>query len=164
MKARNRYESDQAVEAMKRRGLKVQSVNPALEMEWRQAAEQAYPQIRGRIVPAEQFDDVKRLLSEYKESHAFSSRGRRDDGLYSAIVVVVPLLVPLGRAYGIDPIHLGVIFLANLELGYLIPPVGENLFISSYRFNKPIGEVYRATVPMILIFLVAVLLSHTFRP
>ena len=57
--------------------------------------------------------------------------------IYSAIVVVVPLIVPIGAAFGIDPVHLGIIFLANLELGYLTPPVGMNLFLSSYRFNKP---------------------------
>ncbi|MGZ5494096.1 MAG: TRAP transporter large permease, partial [Thermoanaerobaculia bacterium] len=64
--------------------------------------------------------------------------------IYSAIIVVVPLIVPLGVAFGIDPIHLGIIFLTNLELGYLVPPVGENLFIAAYRFNKPIGELVRA--------------------
>lgn len=78
--------------------------------------------------------------------------------IYSAIIVVVPLLVPLGVAYGIDPIHLGVIFLANLELGYLMPPVGENLFISSYRFNKPLREVYQACRPMILVYLAGVVI------
>lgn len=78
--------------------------------------------------------------------------------VYSAIVVVVPLLVPLGAAFGIDPVHLGVIFLANLQLGYLTPPVGMNLFISSYRFDKPLLEVYRAAVPMLVIFLLGVLL------
>lgn len=60
--------------------------------------------------------------------------------IFSAIVVVVPLIVPLGVAFGIDPIHLGIIFLANLQLGYLTPPVGMNLFLSSYRFNKPIDR------------------------
>ncbi len=67
--------------------------------------------------------------------------------IYAAIVVVVPLLVPLGVAFGIDPIHLGIIFLANMELGFLCPPVGLNLLLSSYRFNKPMAEVTRATIP-----------------
>ena len=67
--------------------------------------------------------------------------------IYAAIVVVVPLLVPLGVAFGIDPIHLGIIFLANMELGFLCPPVGLNLLLSSYRFNKPMSEVTRATMP-----------------
>jgi C4-dicarboxylate transporter DctM subunit len=66
--------------------------------------------------------------------------------IYSAIVVVVPLLVPMGTAFGIEPLHLGVIFLANLELGYLTPPVGMNLFLASYRFNKPVPEVVRASL------------------
>ncbi|MGH7677231.1 MAG: TRAP transporter large permease [Gemmatimonadaceae bacterium] len=78
--------------------------------------------------------------------------------VYSAIVIVVPLLVPLGRAFGVEPIHLGIIFLANLELGYLHPPVGQNLFLSSMRFNKPIMEVFWATLPMLIVFLVGVLL------
>jgi len=59
---------------------------------------------------------------------------------------VVPLLVPMATAFGIEPLHLGVIFLANLELGYLTPPVGMNLFLSSYRFNKPVPEVVRASL------------------
>jgi tripartite ATP-independent transporter DctM subunit len=78
--------------------------------------------------------------------------------IYSAIIVVVRLIIPLGAAYGIDPIHLGIIFLANLELGYLTPPVGMNLFLSSYRFNKPLSEVYRATFPILLVLLAGVLL------
>jgi C4-dicarboxylate transporter DctM subunit len=78
--------------------------------------------------------------------------------VYSATVIVVPLLVPLGKAFGIDPIHLGIIFLANLELGYLHPPVGQNLFLSSLRFNKPVTEVFWATLPMLVVFLIGVLL------
>lgn len=78
--------------------------------------------------------------------------------IYSAIVVVVPLLVPLGNAFGINPVHLGIVFLANLELGYLTPPVGMNLFLASYRFNKPLSLVYRAVIPMLMIRLVLVLL------
>ena len=78
--------------------------------------------------------------------------------IYSAIVVVVPLIAPLGLAFGIDPLHLGVIFLTNLELGYLTPPVGMNLFLASYRFKRPLGEVYRAAVPFLLIRAAAVLL------
>lgn len=78
--------------------------------------------------------------------------------IYSAIVVVVPLIAPLGAAFGVDPVHLGILFLTNLQLGYLMPPVGENLFISAYRFDKPIGMIYRACIPMILIFSGATLL------
>jgi C4-dicarboxylate transporter DctM subunit len=84
--------------------------------------------------------------------------------IYAAIVVVVPLLVPLGVAFGLDPIHLGIIFLANMELGFLCPPVGLNLLLSSYRFNKPIAEVTRATTPMLLLLLVGVLLITYFPP
>lgn len=78
--------------------------------------------------------------------------------IFSATVVVAPLLVPLGLAYGIDPVHLGIIFIANLELGYLTPPVGLNLFIASYRFERPIGEVARAVLPLLLIYAVGVVL------
>ena len=78
--------------------------------------------------------------------------------IFSAIVVVVPLIIPMGLAYGIDPIHLGIIFLANLELGYLTPPVGMNLFLASYRFDKPLTEVYRSVIPMFLVLLAGVLL------
>jgi tripartite ATP-independent transporter DctM subunit len=78
--------------------------------------------------------------------------------IYSAIIVVVPLIVPLGVAFGIDPIHLGIIFLSNLELGYLVPPVGENLFIAAYRFDKPVGELAKAVLPFVGILLVGVAL------
>src|SRR4029078_7483444 len=78
--------------------------------------------------------------------------------IYSAIIVVVPLLVPLGVAFGIDPIHLGVIFLANLELGYLTPPVGMNLFLASYRFRKPMAQVMRSVLPLLAVMALAVLL------
>jgi tripartite ATP-independent transporter DctM subunit len=78
--------------------------------------------------------------------------------IFSAIVVVVPLIVPLGLAYGIHPVHLGIIFIANLELGYITPPVGLNLFLASYRFKKPLLEVARAAVPMLLILGIGVLL------
>ena len=78
--------------------------------------------------------------------------------IYAAIVVVVPLLVPLGLAFGIDPIHLGIIFLANMELGFLAPPVGLNLLLASYRFNKPMVEVMRAVLPMLGVQFVGVLL------
>ena len=78
--------------------------------------------------------------------------------IYSAIVVVVPLIVPMALVFGVDPIHLGIIFLANLEIGFLMPPVGVNLFLSSYRFQKPMGTVVRAVLPMIVVLLVGVLL------
>lgn len=78
--------------------------------------------------------------------------------IYAAIVVVVPLLIPIGNAFGIHPIHLGIIFLANMELGFLAPPVGLNLLLSSYRFQKPVGEVTRASLPMLAVMVIGVLL------
>jgi tripartite ATP-independent transporter DctM subunit len=78
--------------------------------------------------------------------------------IYPAIVVEVPLLVPLGLAYHIDPVRLGIIFLANMELGYLTPPVGLNLLMSSYRFKKPVPEVLRSVLPVVLVMVLGVLL------
>jgi tripartite ATP-independent transporter DctM subunit len=78
--------------------------------------------------------------------------------IFSSIIVVVPLIVPIASHFQVDPIHLGIIFIANSELGYLTPPVGENLFVASYRFNKPILELARAMLPMYLILLIGVLL------
>jgi C4-dicarboxylate transporter, DctM subunit len=77
--------------------------------------------------------------------------------IFSATIVVVPLIVPLGLAYDIHPVHLGIIFIANLELGYLTPPVGMNLFLASYRFKRPLLEVWRASLPMLLILGLGVL-------
>jgi tripartite ATP-independent transporter DctM subunit len=71
--------------------------------------------------------------------------------VFSAIIILTPLVVPLGVAYGIDPIHLGVIFLANLELGFLFPPVGLNLFLSSSRFGKPMTTLYGNVMPFLAI-------------
>ena len=78
--------------------------------------------------------------------------------IFSAIVVLVPLIVPLGQAFGIHPVHLGLVFLANLELGYLTPPVGMNLFFSATRFKRPVMEVYRAVLPLFVLLSVGVLL------
>jgi TRAP-type C4-dicarboxylate transport system permease large subunit len=64
----------------------------------------------------------------------------------------------MGQAFGIDPLHLGIVFLANLELGFLTPPVGMNLFLASYRLKKPMPEVYRAVLPMLVVLFVGVLL------
>jgi tripartite ATP-independent transporter DctM subunit len=83
--------------------------------------------------------------------------------IYTAIVVLVPLVVPLGYAFGIHPVHLGIIFLANLELGYLTPPVGMNLFFASYRFDKPIAEVFRAIIPLFAALCLGVL-AITYMP
>jgi tripartite ATP-independent transporter DctM subunit len=78
--------------------------------------------------------------------------------MYAAIVIEVPLLIPLGVAYHINPIHLGIVFLANMELGYLTPPVGLNALISSYRFKKPLSEVLLAVLPIDIVLFVGVML------
>jgi tripartite ATP-independent transporter DctM subunit len=83
--------------------------------------------------------------------------------IFSAILVFLPLVVPLGAAYGIDPIHLGIIFLINLEAGFLTPPVGMNLFLASYRFDKPFVQICRNVFPFLLIQL-AVVLIVTYMP
>ncbi|MCL2264475.1 MAG: TRAP transporter large permease subunit [Treponema sp.] len=78
--------------------------------------------------------------------------------IFSAILVLLPLVVPLGVAYGIDPLHLGIIFIINLEAGFLTPPVGINLFLASYRFGKPFVEICRYVAPFLLVRIVVVLL------
>jgi tripartite ATP-independent transporter DctM subunit len=78
--------------------------------------------------------------------------------IFSALVLMVPLLLPVAIQYGIHPVHLGIIFLANMQIGYFTPPVGMNLFIASYRFDRPVTEIYRATLPWFLLLLGAVLL------
>jgi C4-dicarboxylate transporter DctM subunit len=79
-------------------------------------------------------------------------------GIFSALVVVVPLLSPIAQAYGIDPIHLGIIFLTNLEIGASIPPLGLNLFIASIRFERPVLKLYVASLPFIAMLLIALAL------
>lgn len=83
--------------------------------------------------------------------------------IFSAIVVVVPLIVPAAAQFHIDPYHLGVIFLLNLEIGYLMPPAGLNLFIAAFRFERPLTELYRAVLPFILVMIAALALV-TFVP
>jgi TRAP-type C4-dicarboxylate transport system permease large subunit len=78
--------------------------------------------------------------------------------IFSAIALVVPLILPIASTFGVNQVHLGIVFLAAMELGYLTPPVGLNLFISSYRFDKPILHVYSATFPFLLILLLSVIL------
>ena len=78
--------------------------------------------------------------------------------IFSSIVLIVPLLLPMAVGYEIDPVHFGIIFLANLQLGYLPPPVGIDLFIASYRFKRPIVELFRATLPWFLLLAVSVIL------
>lgn len=78
--------------------------------------------------------------------------------IFSAIIVFVPLILPIAKAFGVDPVHLGIIVLANLEIGYSTPPVGINLFLGSLRFNKPIVALYRAALPFLVIYLIALLI------
>ncbi len=78
--------------------------------------------------------------------------------IFSATIVVVPLIAPVAKEFGVNPIHLGIIFLTNLEIGYMTPPVGLNLFISSFRFNKPITYLYRASWPFLVAMLVALMI------
>jgi tripartite ATP-independent transporter DctM subunit len=83
--------------------------------------------------------------------------------IFSAIVLVVPLMLPVALQFGVDPVHLGIIFLATMQLGYLTPPVGLNLFIASYRFDRPIIAIYLSTLPFFFILLISVLII-TFWP
>jgi tripartite ATP-independent transporter DctM subunit len=82
--------------------------------------------------------------------------------IFSALVIMVPLLLPVAVGYGIHPVHLGIIFLANMQIGYFTPPVGMNLFIASYRFKKPLTELYAATLPFLLVLLLALMLITYF--
>jgi len=83
--------------------------------------------------------------------------------IFSAIVLVVPLILPIAAGFGVNEVHLGIVFLAAMQLGYLTPPVGLNLFIASFRFEKPIMHVYSATFPFLLILMLSVILI-TFWP
>ena len=78
--------------------------------------------------------------------------------IFSALVIMIPLIVPLALRFGVDPVHLGIIFLANMQIGYFTPPIGMNLFIASYRFRKPVTELYRATIPFMFVLLFALVL------
>ena len=81
--------------------------------------------------------------------------------IFSAIIVIVPLISPLGHYFGVDPVHLAIIFIANLELGFLTPPVGMNLFLAAYRFDKSMPLIYKATLPFFVIrFLVVLLITY----
>ena len=77
--------------------------------------------------------------------------------------LIVPLIVPMAAAYGIHPVPLGVIFLANMQLGYLMPPMGENLFLSAYRFKMSLPQIYHSTIPYVVILGITILLI-TFLP
>lgn len=77
--------------------------------------------------------------------------------IFAALIIMIPLLLPVAMGYGVDPVHLGIIFLANMQIGYFTPPVGMNLFIASIRFRKPIAELWSASLPFFLVLLAAVL-------
>lgn len=78
--------------------------------------------------------------------------------IFSALVIMIPLIVPMAMQFGVDPVHLGIIFLANMQIGYFTPPIGMNLFIASYRFKRSITELYEATIPFMLVLLVALVI------
>lgn len=83
--------------------------------------------------------------------------------IFAALVIMVPLILPVAMSYGINPVHLGIIFVANMQIGYFTPPVGMNLFIASYRFKRSIHELYVATLPFMLVLLL-VLIAITYVP
>ena len=76
--------------------------------------------------------------------------------IFSAIVLVVPLILPVATQFGIDPVHLGIVFLATMQLGYITPPIGLNLFIAGYRFDRPIVNIYLSTLPFFIFLMIAV--------
>ncbi|MDX1805249.1 MAG: TRAP transporter large permease subunit, partial [Alcanivorax sp.] len=78
--------------------------------------------------------------------------------IFAALVIMVPLILPVALRYGIDPVHLGIIFVANMQIGYITPPVGMNLFIASYRFKRKVTELFVSTIPFMLVLIVALLL------
>ena len=82
--------------------------------------------------------------------------------IFSALVLIVPLILPIANEYGIDPIHLGIIFLTNLQIGYCTPPVGLNLFLASYRFEKPVSELYKSTLPFLGLLLITLVIITYF--
>ena len=114
--------------------------------------------------------EVPQLLFEFTQAHIESTwrfllllnimllvLGAMLD-IFSALVIMVPLLLPVAVGYGIHPVHLGIIFLANMQIGYFTPPIGMNLFIASYRFKKPLLELYAACWPFMVVLLVALAL------
>jgi len=82
--------------------------------------------------------------------------------IFSALVLIVPLILPIAIGYGVDPVHLGIIFLTNLQIGYCTPPVGLNLFLASYRFDRPIAELYRSTLPFLALLLITLVIITYF--
>jgi C4-dicarboxylate transporter DctM subunit len=112
-------------------------------------------------IPAQLFNSVRRYVNDPLTfllllNLFLLALGAMHD--ISALVIFVPLLLPVAVAYGIDPVHFGIIFLANMQIGFFMPPFGINLFIAGFRFKKPVMELYRATIPFFIILLCAVLI------
>ena len=104
-------------------------------------------------------DNLLQVSYSFQDDPADFDDNFDDNGVWRLPVrVVVPLIIPIALQYGVDLTHLGIIFLTNLEIGYSTPPVGLNLFISSFRFKQPIVKVYAASIPFLLMLLVALLL------
>ena len=82
--------------------------------------------------------------------------------IFSALVLVVPIIIPIAQAYGVDLVHLGIIFLTNLQIGYCTPPVGLNLFLASYRFDRPVATLYVATLPFLGLLLICLAIISYF--
>jgi tripartite ATP-independent transporter DctM subunit len=82
--------------------------------------------------------------------------------IFSALVLIVPLIIPIAQLYGVDLIHLGIIFLTNLQIGYCTPPVGINLFLASYRFNRPVTKLYAASLPFLILLLITLIIITYF--
>jgi tripartite ATP-independent transporter DctM subunit len=115
-------------------------------------------------------EEVPQALFEFMQTHVESALGfllllnimllvlGAMLDVFSALVIVVPLILPVAAGFGIHPVHLGIIFLANMQIGYFTPPVGMNLFIASYRFDRPLLELYAACVPFMIVLLIALML------
>ena len=121
-------------------------------------ARNAIVALKQREVSLQHTERISRVLTQSKNKETLL-KGILHEMLdiFSALVLMIPLLLPVAIGYGVDPVHLGIIFLANMQIGYFTPPVGMNLFIASYRFKKPVMTIYRATLPWFLILFTAVL-------
>ncbi len=160
----------------------LETISPGVSANLIQAPEQALSGMTPAEVPALYWAGVSwgaaialgkddpRLLAELPAVEALIKRALALDELavgcvmdiFSAIVVLAPLIVPIGLAFGVDPVHLGAIFLANMELGFLTPPVGMNLFFASSRFKRPLDQVYRSVIPLFLVLCAGVLIITYF--
>jgi TRAP-type C4-dicarboxylate transport system permease large subunit len=78
--------------------------------------------------------------------------------VFSALIVVLPLVVPIAKSFGIDPVHMAIIFITNLEIGYSAPPAGINLFIASFRFRKPVMSLARSALPFLIVLIIGLMI------